>query len=112
VFECLRGRKRSKFSVSSFTGSDAPRVLDSSMSSAQQFTVTVIERCVLSHVGGVAGAYYISLYYSYGGLGCIVNPCFCAGGVIWVEASTKVACADRCRNWPLLIVHGSSSSSS
>ena len=71
-----------------------------------QFTVTVIKRCVLSHVGGMDGAYSVSMYYFYGGLGCIVSPCFCTGGVLWVEASTKVACADCRRNWPLLIVHG------
>ena len=46
------------------------------------------------------------MYYFYGGLWCIVSPCFCSDGVLWVEASTKVACADCRRNWPLLIVHG------
>ena len=71
-----------------------------------QFTVTVIKRCVLSHVGGIDGAYSVSMYYFYGGLWCIVSPCFCRDGVLCVEASLKVACADCRLNWPLLIVHG------
>ena len=52
------------------------------------------------------GAYSVSIYYFYGGLECIVSPRFCSGGVLGVEASTKVACADCRRRWPLLIVHG------
>ena len=46
------------------------------------------------------------MYYFYGGLWGTVSPSFCIGGVLWVEATTKVACADCRRNWPLLIVHG------
>jgi hypothetical protein len=52
------------------------------------------------------GAYSVSMYYVYGGLECIVSPRFCTGGVLREEASTKVACADCRRKWPLLIVHG------
>jgi len=55
---------------------------------------------------GESKVHILCLCNFYGGLWCIVSPCFCIDGVLWVEASTRVACADCRRSWPLLIVHG------